>query len=192
MARKKSKVSYHAKSIYDIDPKFFVDLGVKAVVTDLDNTLDPADVFEPAQRAKDLIAELLSMGLRVLILSNNTESRCGQYCRDLKVPYLSSSFKYWDFRIKRFLREQGLKVEECIFIGDQIYTDLIYVRQLKGRLVLTEPLSERDNWVTKVPRFFDKRVREKWRRKGLLGQACPERKPKEEGTCSSNETKPVE
>lgn len=180
MANKKSKVAFHAQSIYDIDPHFFLELGVKAVVTDLDNTLDPADVFHPTDKAKKLVKELLDLGLRVLILSNNTEKRCGMYCKEIQVPYLSSSFKYWAFRIRKFLKKQGLKVEECIFIGDQIYTDRIYVQQLKGRLILTEPLVERDNWVTKIPRFFDRRVREGWRKKGLLGQECPTRIAKEE------------
>lgn len=179
MPNKKQKVAFHAKSIYDIDPQFFLDLRIKAVVTDLDNTLDPADVFDPAPRAKALVEELQKLGLRVLILSNNTEERCGQYCRELAVPYLSSSFKYWAFRIRKFLKKQGLAVEDCLFIGDQIYTDRIYVRQLKGRLVLTEPLSEKDNWVTKIPRFFDKRVREGWRKKGILGEECPTRKKEE-------------
>ena len=183
MPNKKSKVAFHADSIYDIDPSFYRELGVKTIVIDLDNTLDPADVLEPSSRAKKLIQEYLDLGFQVFILSN--------YCRSLNVPYLSFSFKYLDFRIKRFLRKKGVKVEDCIFIGDQIYTDRLYVNQLHGRLVLTEPLSEKDNLVTKIPRFFDRRVREGWRRKGRMGMECPKRKTEEEETCSSSEQKPA-
>ncbi len=191
MPKSKSKVSFHAKSIYDIDPSFFRQLGVKAVVLDLDNTLDPADVEEPSERARKILREYQDMGLKVFILSNNTEKRCGRYCQSLGVPYLSLSFKYVDLRIRRFLKRQNVKVEDCIFIGDQIYTDRLYVKQLHGRLVLTEPLSEKDNLVTKIPRFFDKHVRECWRRKGLLGSECPKRNTEEVESCSSSEPKPV-
>lgn len=169
------KVEFHAQSIYDIDPLFFK-ANATTVVTDLDNTLDPADVFTPSPRAVALVRELQALGLKVLILSNNTQKRCEDYCKTLAVPFLPSSFKYWDFRIKKFLRQQGVTVRECLFVGDQIFTDRIYVRQLKGRLILTEPLSEKDNLVTKVPRFFDRKIRAKWARKGQLGQECPRRK----------------
>ena len=147
MPNKKQKVAFHAKSIYDIDPQFFLDLKIKAVVTDLDNTLDPADVFDPAPRAKALVEELQKLGLRVLILSNNTEERCGQYCRELAVPYLSSSFKYWAFRIRKFLKKQGLAVEDCLFIGDQIYTDTLGGNRLGALTCYVETIDRGDFWI---------------------------------------------
>ena len=172
--RKLPKVAYHASSIYDIEIRFFQQ-HAKYLIVDLDNTLDPADVKHPSSRAVRLLKELRDAGLLVHILSNNTKERCREYCQDLDVPYLPNAFKYSAFFIRRYLKEQGIAVRDCLFVGDQIFTDRIYVRKLKGRLILTEPLSEKDNWVTKVPRFFDRRIRRKWREKGLLGEECPRR-----------------
>lgn len=184
------KVSFHAQSIFDINPQFLKE-NARYLIVDLDNTLDPADVKHPSERTKSLMKELLHMGLEVHILSNNTEARCGDYCKELNVPYLANAFKYSSYFIRRYLDKNKMAVKDCLFIGDQIFTDRIYVRKLKGRLVLTEPLSQKDNWVTKIPRFFDRRIRRRWKEKGLLGVECP-RREKEVQECSSSEPKTAE
>ncbi len=184
------KVAFHCSSIFDIDPKFLKE-NARYLIVDLDNTLDPADVKHPSSRAKSLLNELTSLGLSVHVLSNNTEKRCSEYCEGLPVRYLASAFKYSAFFIRRYLKKEHIEVKDCLFVGDQIFTDRCYVKKLKGRLILTEPLSEKDNWVTKIPRFFDKRIRRRWLKKGLLGEECPGRE-KEVSECSSSVRNPVE
>ena len=172
---KKSKVSYNAKSVYDIEPSFFKTLGVKAVICDLDNTLDPADTQVPQAMAFALKDEIEALGIKFLVVSNNVASRVSPYCDRLKVIYLSDARKFSKKRILKFLDDNGLKVDDCIFIGDQIFTDRIYVNALKGRLILTEPLTKKDHFVTRFVRWLDKLIRQKWRKRNLLGQTCPKR-----------------
>ncbi len=171
----KVKVPYHAQSVYDISLDFFVELKIKALIVDLDNTLEPADCFIPSDRAIKLKAEVESLGIRFIIISNNTKKRVSPYCEKLGVTYLPFAFKYCGFKVKKFLKKEKLDVNDCLFVGDQIFTDYLYTKKIHGRLVLTEPITTKDNWQTKYVRKIDKKIRASWAKKGLLGIECPKR-----------------
>lgn len=173
---KRTKVFAHARSVYDMDLSYLSKLKIKALIVDLDNTLEPADCFIPTPRAIKLKEEVESLGIRFIIISNNTKKRVAPYCEKMKVTYLSFAFKYCGFRVKRFLKKEGLEVSDCLFVGDQIFTDYQYTKKIKGRLVLTEPITEKDNWQTRYVRKIDKKIRASWRRKNLLGPEFPRRK----------------
>ncbi len=172
---KKQKVAYHALNVYTIDPSFFVQIGVRNIVFDLDNTLVPAHVETPSKECLALFKELREMGFRLIIISNNSSSRVEKFVDGLGVEYLAGAFKYVPRRIRKYLKENDIKVDETIFIGDQILSDRTYVTRLKGQMVLTEPLVPKDNWITKLPRFIDKRIRKRWRKHSQLGTECPVR-----------------
>ncbi len=173
---KKQKVAYNAVNVYRIDPQFFLDGGYKNVVFDLDNTLVPADCETPSDECLALFEELKGMGLRLIIISNNHPKRVEKFVKDLDVEYLASAFKYIPRRIRKYLKSIDCNIDETIFIGDQILSDRTYVKSLKGSLILTEPLVPKDNWITKIPRSIDKRIRRRWRKHDQLGTECPYRK----------------
>ena len=49
---------YHASSIYEIDPDFFLSLGVTTVFVSLDNSLENYSVDKPSAKAYELKEEL--------------------------------------------------------------------------------------------------------------------------------------
>ncbi|MFA6861404.1 MAG: hypothetical protein WCR56_03380 [Bacilli bacterium] len=170
---KKTKASFTCQSIYDIDPQFFVSLGVKAVIADLDQTLDTAFTDTPSPRVFALRDELAQLHIQLIVISNNRDKRVSPYVKKLQVPYLSFALKFFKGKVLKFLKKENLKVEDCVFVGDQLYTDGIYTSKIHGRLILTEPLSPKDNIPTKMVRGLDKHFREKYRRQGRLGLPCP-------------------
>ena len=50
-------------------------------------------------------------------------------------------------------------------VGDQLLTDVICSKNTKIRVILTEPLVNKDLPVTKVNRFFDKIIRRMMKKK---------------------------
>ncbi len=111
---KKQKVAYNAVNVYRIDPDFFMQIGVKNVVFDLDNTLASAFDETPSDECRNLIRELEDMGLRVLIISNNGPKRVEKFVKDLDVEYLSSAFKYVPRKIKKYLKENNVDIDDTI------------------------------------------------------------------------------
>ncbi len=158
----KRKIPFaHAKSIYDVDPSFFQKLGVKVVLTDLDNTLDSVHTKTPSDRAKALAETLKAAGIRLIIVSNNTGKRVQEYAKELGVESACWMLKPFSFRIRKFLKKQGIAKEEVILIGDQILTDVMAGNGAKIKTLLCDPLVKEDPPWTRFNRFFERPIRRK-------------------------------
>lgn len=158
---KKTYLIGHVVSIYDLDLDYLVKLKIKYLVCDLDQTLVSPFSKEPPQRLFDLKKSLDEREIRLIIISNNFESRVSLFTKPLGVDYLSFALKFFSFRVKRWLKKKGYAISDCLFVGDQLTTDGIYVSKLGGKLLLTDPLVKKDNLPTKILRRIDTRKRKK-------------------------------
>ena len=158
----------HAKSIYEIDLKFYEKLGIKYVFCDLDNTLDSYKQKTPLAKAKELVEGLKNIGIELIILSNNTGERVKKYSSELGVKYWSSLGKPFAIRLKRIMKNLGISKDEVIMIGDQIVTDISCANGAKIKSILTEKLVEEDQPTTRFNRLLDNPLRKKLRKKNLL------------------------
>lgn len=147
-----------------------MNINIKYLIVDLDNTLDSAYTKLPCSQAIELKNMLQSLGIEMIIISNNKFKRVSPYANALNVRFISDAKKHSVKRIKRFLDENRINVEESLFVGDQIFTDRIYVNKLHGRLILTEPLVKKDQFFTRFVRWLDRIIRNRWRKKNLLGE----------------------
>jgi len=170
------KANFHAQSIYDIDINFLVKLERRVILIDLDNTLSAYNIMVPSAQTYRLISDLKKSGLIPIIISNNREKRVKTYCSQLQVKYLYSTGKPRTKRIKRFLKDLGIDPMETILVGDQILTDLKLGRKLKSITILTEPISKKDQWTTKINRLIDRPLRKHYYKRNMLGREADKRK----------------
>ncbi len=166
----KQIVPYHAKDIFSIPLSFFHEKNIKAVISDLDNTLDSYRKAEPSDRVKKFKEKLEKEKITLYVVSNNKEERVGPYCQRLGVKYLSDAKKFSKAKTEKFLKENGLDISDVIFVGDQLFTDRIYVNKLGGRLILTEPIVKEDAFFTRFVRPIDSFLRKRWAKKNALGE----------------------
>jgi HAD superfamily phosphatase (TIGR01668 family) len=150
-----------ATSIYEVSPSFYEKLGVKAVLSDLDNTLDAYDVSEPGQPAYEYKKMLDGLGIRLYIASNNSSKRVRHYAEKLGVSCASGLLKPFAFRLKKFLKRENLRPEEVLLVGDQIMTDVKSGNGAKVKVLLVERLTPRDHWLTWLNRHLEKPIRKK-------------------------------
>ena len=150
-----------ANTVFEIPASFYHSLGIKILLMDLDNTLDPYTVSEPTERALQWAKKMQEEGLRIYILSNNSGKRVGHYASLLGVEARYYMKKPFSGPLKRFLAEMGFKKEEVILIGDQIQTDVKAGNGAGIRVILTEPLFKKEPPWTKFNRIFDKPKRKK-------------------------------
>ena len=136
--------SYYTKNTYSIDFKKLKELGIKGIIFDIDNTLVPHDA--PAdKKAFRLIEELKEMGFKLMIVSNNEEPRVKSFADALGCPYVFKALKPAATGYLEAFKKTGLKKEELICIGDQIFTDIWGANRaglksiLVGRLYPYEP-----------------------------------------------------
>ena len=160
--------TYHATSIYEVDPSFYKAVGVKNLLIDLDNTLDSYRLFVPSERAVILLKRLQYEGLNLYILSNNHGPRVASYATKMNLPYLHSARKPFAFKVKKVLSENKFLPSETMLVGDQLMTDVLCAKKAKIRVLLTEKIVTEDQWTTVVNRWFDRPIRRHLKKKGLL------------------------
>lgn len=158
----------HAKSIFEIDVSFYKKLGVKYVFADLDNTLDSYKQTVPSTRVLSLKEDLLVEGIELIITSNNTGKRVKTYSRGLGVRFLSSVGKPFSHKLNKRIKEMKIDKDRIIMIGDQVVTDISCANGSKIKSVLTDKIVKEDQPTTRFNRLFDKPLRRKLSKKGLL------------------------
>lgn len=156
---------FYSKSIYDVPINFYKENNVKIIFCDLDNTLEAFYVKQPSKRAIDLISMLNKEGIKLYVISNNKLSRVKPYADALGVNYHYSSKKPLGYKLRKFIKKENLKKNEILMVGDQILTDVIVSKNIKVKVLLTEPLVKKDLLFTKLNRFFDKILRKMMKNK---------------------------
>ena len=158
----------HAKSIYEIDVSFYKRLGIEVILCDLDNTLDSYKTKTPSEIAFQLFEKLQNNGLKVIITSNNTGERVKTYADAAGITYWNSIGKPFARKLLKKLKENNYELDKVILIGDQTGTDIACANRAHIKSVLTDKIVKEDQPVTRFNRLFDKPMRRKLERKGLL------------------------
>ena len=165
---KRFEPDFYAKDIFSIDVSFYIEHGIKCVLSDLDNTLDAFDKLDPSQRVIDLKNKLNKEGIELVIVSNNKEKRKGIYCSKLGVKGIFSCRKPFKKKISLFIKKLNYQKEEVVLIGDQLLTDVQCGKNAEIKVILTEPIVKKDQWTTKFNRLIDKPIRKHLKKNGYL------------------------
>lgn len=159
---------FYSKDIFSIPNEFFLKNNIKCVLSDLDNTLDAFDILNPSNRVIELKKRLDSLGIELVIVSNNNEKHKGIYCKNLGIKGIFSCRKPFSKKILNFINELGYKKDEVVLIGDQLLTDVRCGKNGNIKVCLTEPIVKKDQWTTKFNRLIDRPIRKYLTKKGYL------------------------
>ena len=153
------KPSIFVESIKDIHINNLKLQGFKMVICDLDNTLVPHFTKTPTMVVINFIKQIRDQGLMFVIVSNNSKKRVKEFCKNLEIDgYIYSAMKPTLFKIKKFFRKNNVKLDDVIFIGDQVITDIWMANRLKCKSILTLPLVGSTNKKGWLISFIDKYI----------------------------------
>ncbi|MGQ5709629.1 YqeG family HAD IIIA-type phosphatase [Lactobacillus sp. PSON] len=147
---------YTIDSIYHLKIDELQKLGIKAVFSDLDNTLLAWNKFETAEEMNKLNQRLAKANIKLVVISNNNAERVGKVLNPYGIAFVAKSRKPLPFAINKEREKLNLKKNQIMMVGDQLITD-IQAGNLAGvESVLVQPLVETDKWNTRINRFFEK------------------------------------
>ncbi len=158
----------YAKNIFDVNIDFFKKLDVKYVFSDLDNTLDSYKCILPSDRTIAFAKTLKENGITLIVASNNTQKRVSKYADVLDCKFVHSLKKPLAKKLLQYINSNNIAKEECIFIGDQLLTDVLVANRAGIKSMLTDKLVKEDAIYTRFNRLFDKPIRNKLKRKKKL------------------------
>lgn len=122
---------FHKFYPYDyVDSVFVLDYwkifrkGFRGLIFDIDMTLVPHGE-DSTPEVDALFKDIHAQGLKTLLLTNNDAARVKRFIKNIDTPYICDAEKPRPENYLKAVELLGVKNNEAIFIGDQIFTDIL-------------------------------------------------------------------
>lgn len=144
-------------STYVIDFEKLYKEGIRGVIFDIDNTLVPHGA--PAdERAIRLFARLRSIGLDYCLISNNQLPRVKPFADAVQAKFVEDAHKPSRKNYLKAMKLMHVELDSCIFVGDQIFTDVYGAKRCGMRTILVKPLHPKEEIQIVLKRYLEKIV----------------------------------
>ena len=144
-------------STYVIDFEKLYKEGIRGVIFDIDNTLVPHGA--PAdERAIRLFARLRSIGLDYCLISNNQLPRVKPFADAVQAKFVEDAHKPSRKNYLKAMKLMHVDLDSCIFVGDQIFTDVYGAKRCGMHTILVKPLHPKEEIQIVLKRYLEKIV----------------------------------
>lgn len=143
-------------NIFEIDAGYLKSIGIKGIITDMDNTLVPWSDRTVYPKLAEWFITLKKMGFKLYIVSNNSRDRGALLARELDIPAIWYAVKPRRKAFRKAISEMQLAPEEVAVVGDQILTDVLGGNRLGLHTILVRPISEKEFFWTKITRMLER------------------------------------
>lgn len=163
------KPDYYISHYENLDLKKLRKRGIRLLLCDIDNTLVAWNDPDSNAKVKAFLKKVTDSGLDVALVSNSRPKRAARFAKDLGVEKVFPlSFKPLPNNIKKAMDYYGVRPEQTALLGDQLMTDMLGAHLSGVYAILTHPITESDKFDTKINRFFENRILNHYRRKGIF------------------------
>ncbi len=136
---------YYA-DVFSIPYESLFEEGYRLLLFDIDNTLLPYKKDVPSSEIVQLLHKIKSIGFDVCLVSNTWPWKAKKIGKALGVPSYGFSFKPMTFHIMKAVGKNDLF--KTLFIGDQIFTDVLGAKRCNIHCILVDPLDTYESIVT--------------------------------------------
>lgn len=113
----------YAQSVFSIDYQKLYDLGYRGLIFDIDNTLVHHGK-DSTPEVDELFRTIHGIGLKTILLSNNSEARIQRFLRNIDSLYIYDAQKPKPAGYLKAVEMLDIRKEEAVMIGDQVFTDI--------------------------------------------------------------------
>lgn len=158
----------YVESIFSITADRLHNQKIRAIITDLDNTLVEWDRAEATPEVMSWLEGLRDAGIQVTVLSNNARGRVERFCHPLGVHFIWSARKPTGRAFRRAVEEMNVSIAETVVIGDQLFTDVLGGNLLGFHTILVVPVASTDGFFTRFNRRLERIALYWMRKKGMI------------------------
>ncbi|NLK20909.1 MAG: YqeG family HAD IIIA-type phosphatase [Epulopiscium sp.] len=148
----------YIRSIFDLNIMELKKNKIRGLIFDIDNTLVPFDVAHPNQKLIRFFEELKEDGFKICLVSNNTKERVIKFNEELKLCAIHKASKPRSKSFKKAMELMKTNKDNTVVIGDQVFTDVWGGNRAGLMTILVAPVSERDEWITKLKRGLERSI----------------------------------
>ena len=147
-----------------VSSEFLSSIGVRGIILDVDNTLEPYEHLLPGQHVLSWLESLWERGIKTAIVSNNNSKRIDLFNKDLGMPAYSKAGKPFKKKLLLAMRDMGTDKESTILMGDQVFTDVLAAHNAGIRAILVLPINDKRDPLTRFKRLLERPVLRKYER----------------------------
>lgn len=146
----------YIEDVASIDVDMLIEKGIKGVIFDIDNTLEPYHTKKPGKSTKDIFEAYEAKGLKVAILSNAKMERAAEFCLDFTDNWVAHAGKPLKKGYIKLAEKMGLKPSELASVGDQLFTDILGGNLFGCFTICVKPIEKTEPGFVAFKRFFEK------------------------------------
>jgi HAD superfamily phosphatase (TIGR01668 family) len=114
----------YVESVFVIDYDKLYQMGYRGIIFDIDNTLvHHGD--DSTREIDELFKVIHQKGFKTLLLSNNSDERINRFNKNINTQFISNADKPKTKNYLKAIEMMNIKKEEVVFVGDQIFTDIL-------------------------------------------------------------------
>ena len=152
----------YAQSVFQIDYQKLYDRGFRGIIFDIDNTLVHHGDSSTSE-IDDLFRRIQGIGLKTILLSNNDRERTERFIKNIDTPYICDADKPEPGNYLKAVKLLGIKKEEAVVVGDQIFTDILGANRSKLASILVRFIRlDNEKWIGKR-RYLEYAILECWK-----------------------------
>ncbi|MBR4223337.1 MAG: YqeG family HAD IIIA-type phosphatase [Oscillospiraceae bacterium] len=144
------------KTILSVTPDVLREMGVRAIILDIDNTCAYHDDPVPIDGLMDWLDDMRSAGIKMMIVSNNHPPRVEPFAKLLGMGYVSDGAKPLTKGYKEAVKKMGVDRSETVTIGDQLFTDILGAKLFGIKSILVAPIQHEKTIFFKIKRALEK------------------------------------
>ena len=142
--------------VENITPQRLKEMGIRALVLDVDNTLTAHGSQQLSKGVADWLKALKEADIALMIASNNTRKRVEPFANKIGLDFVAMSCKPFTFGLRRARCKFGVPKRQMAIVGDQLFTDRLAGALYGIRALVVEPCGTEINWGVKLKRVLEK------------------------------------
>ena len=162
---------YYFEKFSDASAEFLSSIGVKGIVLDIDNTLEPYENPTPSAPLLAWFDSLANAGIKAAFVSNNNATRVELFNKNLGFPAYFKAGKPFSKKMRLAMRDMGTDRSNTIMMGDQVFTDVWAAHNAGIRAILVPPIKDKTDPLTKFKRLLERPIMKRYFRRKKNGRA---------------------
>ncbi|HHV09082.1 MAG TPA: YqeG family HAD IIIA-type phosphatase [Clostridiales bacterium] len=132
-----------AESSYVINYEKLYQEGYRGILFDIDNTLVEHGA-DATPRAIQLFERLKKLGFQTCLISNNSKARVSRFNEKIGTNYIYKANKPFKKNYLRAVKIMGTRIDNTVFVGDQLFTDIYGANNIGMMTYLVNPIHPKE------------------------------------------------
>ncbi len=156
---------YRFNTFDEVTAEFLASIGVKGILLDIDNTLEPYEHPTPGEHVLSWLHSLKEAGISTAIVSNNGRERVEFFNKDIGMPAFFKAKKPLKKNLLRAMELIGTDKTNTVLMGDQVFTDVWAAHNVGIKAILVPPINDKRDFFTRFKRLLEKPFLRKYERR---------------------------